>query len=88
MVVYTVEPTNLLHGAELKQVTLTLLLGRDKWLEVTSSLKAGETQPVQRTGHLLKLPDAQINGQTVPMPVIDIEWVTEDIFVPATPIND
>lgn len=88
MIVYTVEPTSLLRGAELRKITSTLLLGRDKWLEVTSSLRAGGTQSVQRTGHLLKLPDAQINGQTVPMPIIDIQWVTKDVFVPATPIND
>jgi hypothetical protein len=34
------------------------------------------------------LPDAQINGRTVRMPIIDMQWVSEDVFEPATPIND
>ncbi|MDN7180674.1 hypothetical protein M0D69_22275 [Caballeronia sp. SEWSISQ10-4 2] len=88
MSVYTIAPTSLLHGAELKKLTTTWLLGYDRWLEVKSELTIGATQSGPRTRYLLRLPDAQINGRTVPMPIIDMQWVSEDVFEPATPIND
>jgi hypothetical protein len=88
MSVYTIAPTSLLHGAELRKVTTTLQLGSGKWLNVTSELTIEATQSTPRTQYLLRLPDAQINGRTVPMPIIDMQWVSEDVFEPATPIND
>ena len=88
MSVYTIAPTSLLHGAELKKVTTTWLSGYDRWLEVKSELTIGATQSGPRTRYLLRLPDAQINGRTVPIPIIDMQWVSEDVFEPATPIND
>jgi hypothetical protein len=58
------------------------------WINVTSELAIDATQSAPRTRYLLRLPDAQINGRTVRMPIIDMQWVSEDVFEPATPIND
>lgn len=88
MSVYTIAPTSLLHGAELRRVTTTLQLGSSKWLNVTSELTIDAAPIAPRTRYLLRLPDAQINGRTVPMPIIDMQWVSEDVFEPPTPIND
>lgn len=88
MFVYTIAPTSLLHGAELRSVTNTLQLGARKWLSVTSELTIDATLATPPTRYLLRLPDVQINGRTVPMPVIEMQWVSEDVFGPAPPIND
>ncbi|MGY6126088.1 hypothetical protein ACW9YV_11490 [Paraburkholderia strydomiana] len=88
MFVYTIAPTSLLHGAELRKVTNALQLGSGKWLNVTSELTIDATLATPRTRYLLRLPDVQINGRTVPMPIVDIQWVSEDVFEPAPPIND
>jgi hypothetical protein len=45
------------------------------WINVTSELAIDATQSAPRTRYLLRLPDAQINGRTVRMPIIDMQWV-------------
>lgn len=88
MSVYNVVPTSSLRGAELRKVTTTWLLGYSRWLEVTSEMTIGATPSGPRTRYRLRLPDARINERTVSMPIIEMQWVSEDVFEPDTPIND